>query len=88
MYNSVNVMGIGMANDTHDGGITSLLSFSLSLSLSHLLKYASSSSSSFLYIFRSFSLLSSVLQSLFFFFLKEKRILVPVRWISKYEFTV
>lgn len=87
MYNSVNVMGIGMANDTHDGGITSLLSFSLSLSLSHLLKYASSSSSSFLYFFRSFSLLSSVLQSLFFF-LKEKRILVPVRWISKYEFTV
>lgn len=70
MYNSVNVMGIGMANDTHDGGITSLLSFSLSLSLSHLLKYASSSS--FLYFFRSFSLLSSVLQSLFFFFEGKK----------------
>lgn len=31
MYNSVNVMGIGMANDTHDGGVTSLFSLSLSL---------------------------------------------------------
>lgn len=70
MYNSVNVMGIGMANDTHE---LHLCSRFLSLSLSHLLKYASSSSSSFLYIFRSFSLLSSVLQSLFFFFFEGKK---------------